>query len=255
MRKFFKAFYMAFSTFCAIPLPRYWDGSSVEWTMPCFPFVGALIGALWWGTAELLTLIGLHTMPSSAILAFMPFFIAGFIHIDGYMDTSDAILSHRPLEDRLRILKDPHVGSFAVIMIAILFVMQFAVSYAILENGTHLSLLAAIPVVSRCCSSAATLFLKTAPHSGFLKMFTQNAGVPQKSFTVIAFIGAYVAILLIAGHYGMIIAAATTLGYIVSISCAYKCLEGVSGDTVGFANVISELCGAVALALISSQPN
>ena len=39
-------------------------------------------------------------------------------HIDGFMDTMDAFHSYKPREEKLTILKDSHMGAFAVIMLA-----------------------------------------------------------------------------------------------------------------------------------------
>ena len=37
------------------------------------------------------------------------------IHVDGFMDTMDAMHSYLPREEKLRILKDSHIGAFSVI--------------------------------------------------------------------------------------------------------------------------------------------
>ena len=39
--------------------------------------------------------------------------------MDGYMDTMDAFHSYQPKERKLEILKDSHIGAFAVIMLAV----------------------------------------------------------------------------------------------------------------------------------------
>ena len=42
--------------------------------------------------------------------------VTGGIHMDGYMDTMDALHSYGSREKKLEILKDSHIGAFAVIM-------------------------------------------------------------------------------------------------------------------------------------------
>ena len=44
--------------------------------------------------------------------------VTGGFHIDGFMDTMDAFHSYKPREEKLAILKDSHIGAFAVIMLA-----------------------------------------------------------------------------------------------------------------------------------------
>jgi adenosylcobinamide-GDP ribazoletransferase len=119
-------------------------------------------------------------MPASAITAIVPFLATGFLHLDGYMDTSDAVLSRRPPEEKQRILKDPHTGAFAVIMLAVLFIMQFAAVFAIVERGQYLVLLITIPVISRCCAALSILCLKIMPQSSYANMLRQNTGTRHK---------------------------------------------------------------------------
>ena len=251
MKRYFKGLYMSFGMFCSIPLPKHiWDDKCMNLMLPCFPLIGAIIGALWWGLAELLILSGIHTILVSGILAIFLFFITGFLHLDGYMDTNDAVLSRRPLEDKLRILKDPHTGAFAVIMIAVLFALQFAASYAFIENGKYLVLLVIIPVISRCASAMSILCLKAMEQSGYANMFKQNTGISHKIFLIFITLVAAALSFLFAGIYGLIVVAVVIAGYIGAMAYAYKEFKGISGDLTGYALVISELCGLFALAII-----
>lgn len=242
---------MSLGMFWAVPLPvNLWDDSCMNLMLPCFPLVGGLIGVLWWGLAELIALIGIHTVLGAAVLTLFPFFITGFLHLDGYMDTSDAVLSRRPLEDKLRILKDPHTGAFAVIMLAVLFVLQFAAVYVIAENGKYLVMMTVIAVMSRCCSSMALLCLKAMPQSGYANMFKQNTGIAHKIFTIIIAVSAITLAYFLAGLCGIIVMTAVVIGYIGAMTYTYKEFKGVSGDLAGFALVVSELCGLIALGAI-----
>jgi len=218
--------------------------------LPCFPLIGAIIGALWWGLAELLIFSGIHIILVSAVLAVFPFFMTGFLHLDGYMDTNDAVLSRRPLEDKLRILKDPHTGAFAVIMIGVLFILQFAAVYAVAEKGKYFILLVFIAVISRCCSSISILCLKAIPQSGYANMFRQNIGITHKLFVIFIVLAVTALALLFAGIYGLIVSVSVILGFIGALAYAYKDFKGISGDLTGYALVISELCGLFALAII-----
>ncbi|MCL2813965.1 MAG: adenosylcobinamide-GDP ribazoletransferase [Oscillospiraceae bacterium] len=251
MTRYFKGLYMSLGMFCAIPLPfNLWDDKCMNLMLPCFPLVGALIGAIWWGAAKLLVFAGAHIALCSAALAALPFFLTGFLHLDGYMDTSDAVLSRRPLEDKLRILKDPHTGAFSVIMIAVLFVFQFAAVYAAVDNGKYFLPLIFIAVISRCASSLSVLWLKPMPQSGYANMFRQNTKTAHKIFLILILACALALSLLSAGVWGLIVSVSVIFGYAGAFLYAYTDLKGVSGDVAGFALVIGELCGLVALALI-----
>ena len=251
MKRYIKGFYMSLGMFCAVPLPsRVWDDKFKNLALACLPLVGGIIGAAWWGAAELLAVLGAHTVLAAAALALIPFITTGFIHLDGYMDTSDAVLSRRPAEEKQRILKDPHTGAFAVIMIAVLFVLQFASAYAAFEKGKYFALLIVIAVVSRCCAAISVLCLQTTPQSGYANMFRENTGAPQKAFVIVAAGLAFALPFLYAGVFGPVLAVATALGYTAAMAYAYRDIKGVSGDLAGFALVIGELCGLFTLAVI-----
>ena len=61
------------------------------------------------------------------LLAVCPWLCTGFLHLDGYMDVCDAVLSRRDLATRQRILKDSHCGAFAVICMVLLALAQWSV--------------------------------------------------------------------------------------------------------------------------------
>ena len=106
--KVIRAFFMCLGMFSALPCPwRPWDEDARGLMTACLPLVGAMIGGLWYA----LSLLGRALLPdalTAALIAALPFLLTGFMHLDGFMDTSDAILSWRPLEQRQTILKDVH---------------------------------------------------------------------------------------------------------------------------------------------------
>jgi len=242
---------MSFGMFCALPQPFHlWDDKTSNLVLPCFPLVGVLIGVLWWGIAKFLVLSGIHTMLASAVVTLAPFLASGFLHLDGYMDSSDALLSRRPLEDKLRILKDPHTGAFAVIMLAVLFILQFAAAYTVIENGIHLTLLIILPILSRCCSALSVLCLQAMNQSAYAKMFKQNTTWMHKIFIVFIAILGITLSCCIAQADGLMVAVSVVAGSTGALAWAYRDLKGVSGDLAGFALVIGELCGLVTMAII-----
>ena len=248
---FFKGFYMSLGMFTAIPLPRkIWDEKLIFHMLIGFPLVGLIVGAIWWLAALLITTLSVPTMLTAAVLCLAPFLIAGFIHLDGYMDTSDAVLSRREPDDKLRILLDSRVGAFAVIMLAILFILQFSAMYVIAENGKFFALLIVISTLSRCCAAFSFFCLRHNSKSDFVLMFKQKISASYKIFVVIIAVLATGASFLYAGFLGLAVSAVVILGYLLAIWRSSKSLGGISGDLLGYALVISELFGLVAFAVL-----
>jgi adenosylcobinamide-GDP ribazoletransferase len=248
--RYLKGLYMAVGMFTGIPLPFYiWDEKLMPLMVAALPLVGLIVGGLWWGIGLIFTAFEPPAMLAAAILAVTPFFAAGFIHLDGYMDTSDALLSRRPMADRLCILKDPRVGAFAVVMLAVLFLLQFAAMYTVIGGG-YLALLIVICVISRGCSAFSILALRHMPQSNYAAMLGATRVAPHRIFVIIAVLGAMSLATLYAGIIGLIVALSVILSYGLAMRKVFKSFNGVSGDLLGYALIISELCGLIALGLI-----
>ena len=118
---------IAFSMFSAIPVPQVqWNARNMRFTLCAFPLVGALIGlacVLW---VRLCAWMHLPSLLQGAGLCLLPVMLSGGIHLDGYADTWDALASHSDVETRQKILKDPHMGAFAVIRLCMFFLAYFA---------------------------------------------------------------------------------------------------------------------------------
>ena len=66
----------------------------------------------------------------------VPVFVTGGIHVDGLLDTSDALSSWQERSRRLEILKDSHAGAFAVITAAVYFIAWYG-AYSQLFNSAE----------------------------------------------------------------------------------------------------------------------
>ena len=242
MKRWVRAFFMALGMFTALPCPyRPWDEDGRGRMLVCLPIVGALIGALWYALA----LLGRRLLPATAaeLIAALPWLLTGFIHLDGFMDTSDALLSWRPLEERLRILKDAHAGAFAVISLGLLILFSDGAARRIAAEADLRGLLF-IPVVSRCGSAFCVLTLKPIGHSQYSAVkgtAAQRLAVAAMWLASMAACAAWLGPLVIAP-------AAGTLAYALAMLWAYRTLKGVSGDTAGFALTVSECAALTTLA-------
>jgi len=76
--------------------------------------------------------------------------LTGALHFDGFCDLADAALVPKSPADRWRILKDPHLGSFALAAGTLLLLVKVAALAELIALGTQgWPLIAAIPVLSR----------------------------------------------------------------------------------------------------------
>ncbi len=105
-----RALRIAFALLTVLPLaPREARPEEFRQSAAFFPLVGYSLGL----PLALLALLPLPLGLVSALQAALLLGLTGFLHLDGLLDLADAALGSRPKEERLRILKDPHLGSFA----------------------------------------------------------------------------------------------------------------------------------------------
>ena len=245
MKKYLHAFVMCQSMFCAIPAPQAWDEKAKDKMLLFLPIVGLEIGALWAALAWLCRLLNLPALVAGLVLCAYPFLITGFIHLDGFMDVTDAVKSWRDLERRREILKDSHVGSFAVIGIALLMLAQFAFFSSAPAEANSLILIF-IPGVSRCCSSLAVTGLKPMSISQYADQKKPKSHIVALSIMLCLFLAAG---FLLCGKYGFALVGCLA-GYGLALLRAYRSLDGMNGDISGYALTVSELCAVAVYALI-----
>ena len=245
MKKYLHAFSMCQSMFCAIPAPQLWNEQAKDKMLLFLPIVGLEIGALWAVLAWLCSLLNLPVFVAGLILCAYPYIVTGFLHLDGFMDVTDAVKSWRDLERRREILKDSHVGSFAVIGIVLLVLAQFAL-FASVSAEADVRILIFIPAVSRCCSSLAVTGLKPISTSQYADQKKPKVHLIILAVLLCSFL---VAGFLLCGKYGFALAGCL-IGYGFALLRAYRSLDGMNGDISGYALTIGELCAVAVCALI-----
>lgn len=243
--KIVKAFFMCFGMFSAIPCPyRPWDEEARGLMTACLPLVGAVIGALWYA----LSVLGRMILPDglcAAWIAALPFLLTGFMHLDGFMDSADALLSWRPLELRQKILKDVHCGSFSVVAVVLLMLGMFAAAGD--AKSDDLRALILIPAASRCLSAFCVTALKPIGHSEYAA-FSRHMGTPLAA--IVMMILTLVIGWLWIGSGTVLCLLALIAGYAAAMTWAVRTMQGVSGDLAGYALCVGELCGLAALAIL-----
>jgi len=237
-----KSFLMAISTYSVLPVPQFqWTKENWQYAICWFPCVGILSGGLtaaWIFAAEY---FGISRVLFACIAVTIPIVVTGGIHMDGFMDTIDAISSHQPREKKLEILKDPHSGAFASIYACVFFIVSLGL-FAQLGPVRSAYMICPGYVFSRSLSALCAVTIKNARGSGMLNSFTE--GIQRnKALTII------ISILVISGA-GMIVtggpAAALPVGLGLLSAMWYKhftikTFGGCTGDTAGFFLQVCEL--------------
>lgn len=239
---FFESLLVAMSTYSVIPMPQFeWNERNMKYAICFFPAVGVVCGLGLWGWYALCVALKLSAILFAAGAVALPLLITGGIHMDGYMDTTDALASHQLREKKLEILKDPHCGAFAVIYCGIYLVLNFGLMYQLFETGNVL-VLCPIYILSRALSGFCAVTMPNARKSGMLCAYTQNTDKHKAmAATLIVAALAGIGLLMLSPIVGGCVVICAGLSVLYYRLMTMKQFGGVTGDTAGFFLQICEL--------------
>jgi len=124
-----------------------------------FPLVGYLLGAVYFGIAKIFS--GRLAEPLiSFLVLFLMIVLTGGLHLDGLADWADG-LGGKDREDRLRIMKDPHKGSFGVSAIILDLLGKFLAIYFLISQKQFIPIFLA----SGLARFNLTLLIYTIPYA------------------------------------------------------------------------------------------
>ena len=217
-----------------------------------YPLVGLLIGlllvALERGAGQLFPL-----PLTAAILLLALLVITRGLHFDGFMDVCDGLFGGYTRERRLEIMRDPHVGSFAVAGGTALLILKYGalVSLVSFSGAGKLWVLLAFPMVSRW---SMVILLQAFPYVrevGLGSPFHGEGGKPWIAAGFALLVTAGVTIVL-GGIGGVAILIGVSLLAALVGWTMTRILGGLTGDIYGATNEVVEV--AVLIAAVAMLP-
>ena len=113
MKSLWNSFKIAFAMFSKIPMPQAdWSEENMRYMLCFFPFVGAAVGVVMLGMEWLCRYFGMSNGFIAVALVLVPVIVTGGIHVDGLLDTSDALSSWQEILMQVRLRSLQHVYTF-----------------------------------------------------------------------------------------------------------------------------------------------
>lgn len=253
-----KSIAMAFSLYSRIPMPsiRFRD-EDMKYCMCAFPLVGVVQSVIAVMVYKLLVSFGCGIVMTAGILTALPIVFTGGIHMDGLLDTYDALCSYGDKDKKLAILKDPHVGGFAVIHAIVHVLLTFACWNELIEKVTEkgaderiINVCFAGYVLSRILSAISVAGFRKAKSDGMVSDISKAQD--RKSIAILIVMLAILlvpAVILFSEYTAMLLIAAPVFVYYRYRS--YKEFGGVTGDLAGWFLQNCELVILICAASIS----
>ncbi|MBR2258129.1 MAG: adenosylcobinamide-GDP ribazoletransferase [Blautia sp.] len=247
------SFKAAFAMFSRIPMPKTdWSEDHIGFLFCFFPWVGLAIGGLSMLVRQIGIRRGYHENFICAVLVILPVVLTGGIHLDGLLDTTDALYSYQEKSRRIEILKDSHAGAFAVIRAGMYYLLQFGAFCQIWKNTKAMLMMSGVYVLSRCLSGWGVLTIPKVNSSGTAALFAENAKERQTKIVL----GIYVITLTL-----LMPALSPVMGWAVIVCAgtvfiwyrqkAVKYFGGTNGDLSGYFLCSCEQAAALVLAVLT----
>ena len=205
------------------------DDRTLAAAMVFFPVVGALLGV-----SQVAVALVMHHVVSPDALALLliatPALITGALHYDGLADTVDALGGGWSPEQRLAIMKDPHIGTFGVLVLVVAVLAQFVA----LRSFQHVESLCRAVIVAPCLARMTIVWLAwqepyaraeggTGRFIEFLRGW-QVSGALLIGSAIVLGVGGWLGSLLLALAAGLVMMAALHFR---------RRLGGITGDALG----------------------
>jgi adenosylcobinamide-GDP ribazoletransferase len=208
-----------------------------------FVAVGALIGAIGALAAAVLQLCFPQPVVATLSLIYLAF-ISGCLHLDGLADSGDGLLSSRPREECLIIMKDSRAGAMGIVVVVIVLLAK----YAALSAMSPAILVTAVFFMPLAGRSAILLTMAGLPYArqegGIGRLFYADSSKKAAAIAVLSLtLGLAV---LVPGHGLPVLAGLAVVLFLFNRWCKAK-LGGATGDTLGAVCELSETTGAMML--------
>jgi adenosylcobinamide-GDP ribazoletransferase len=142
---------LTFLTIVPVPFRSCPSSADVGRSRFWFPVVGLLLGAVLGAAARGAVLLNSPALGALLVLALWVV-LTGALHLDGLCDLCDGLAAARPPEERFRILRDPHLGTFGLVGGVLLLLAKFVAIQELMPiwSGRLPWLVGAAVVSARC---------------------------------------------------------------------------------------------------------
>lgn len=239
--KLLNSFKIAFAMFSKVPVGKAeWTKENMRYSMCFVPLIGFLIAGMLSGWYWVNIKCGFNDIFYACIAVLIPLLITGGIHMDGYIDVVDALSSYGDKQKKLEILKDPHVGAFAIIWTAA-YMIAMAGMFTQVVSLVAVAMIGMEFVLSRALSCLLAIFLKNAKKEGTLYAFTSSQQKGAVSIVLMLYVfGAGIGLCLMDFLVGLLVLLVEAIVILYYRVMTYRNFGGITGDMAGFFVQVSE---------------
>ncbi len=234
-----RAFFLAWQFLTILPgkrgereiAPHLWGRS-----MAFYPLIGLILGLILWSVYFLLVFFLPRNLADGLLITLL-IICNGALHLDGLADTCDGLAFGKTAEERLRIMKDHHVGTFGVLSLIVILGIKF-LSLNSLPDWSVMNILLLALVLSRWSMVQMTYRAPYARQEGGLgRAFKDSLG--KKDMVLATSFSLFLSFILFR-FWGMLLWLAVGIFTLGLQKFFEKKFNGFTGDTLGATNELNE---------------
>ncbi len=217
------------------------DGRFFQASLIWFPLVGLLIGVM----AAAVVFLGGTVLPPSLVAVLAIVFMAGIsgcLHLDGLADSGDGLLSARPREQALDIMRDSRSGAMGVIVLIFVLLGKYGALSA-MPVATMVMAVFLMPLAGRTAillTMAVLPYARTTEGLGGLFYSADSRILGLATLFFYALVA-----LIFSWKIAFLLLAALLVTVALFSFCCFRKIGGATGDTLGAVCELTELATAV----------
>jgi len=236
-------FFYAISYFTRVPIPGFipFDNEQFHKANAYFPLIGVVNTFVIFAIFYLAQLI--FSVPVSLILAIVgSILFTGALHEDGFADCCDGLGGGYDVTQRLRIMKDSQIGTYAAVGLIVLFLLKFNLFVELASIG-YPALFSALLVAHVLSRYAALCIMQDLNYVRLGETGKVQALAPKLSrdYFIFASLCALSTLLLLPLFSVLGISVVTIMSTLILRRVFLKNIEGYTGDCLGFAQQCIEV--------------
>jgi len=236
----------AFRTLTIIPWPGK-ESKDLSSALPWFPLVGLTLGLILYAIARVWVMLPFREWwaGSALVVLICEVWLTRGLHLDGLADWADSIGGFRQREKRLAIMRDANVGAFGVLALIVALMAKWVALERLLASGAFIWFLVIFSLSRNMMVELMTTMPYAREEEGMAKGFVKGASSKHRFLSHIISL----VLCLLFGPVGLLcFVLAGIMTWLFRRVCRTQ-FEGITGDLLGTANEIIEICLLMACAL------
>lgn len=244
---------LAFLTIVPVRFRKMPTADNVTASRFWFPLVAVLLAAGLGAWTALVTALPCSPLLAAFLILWVWVIVTGALHLDGFCDLCDGLLGGHTPEDRLRIMKDPHLGTFALAGGVLLLLGKLAALHELILRDQEQApwLLAAGVILARCLALCmAGLSGYPRPEGTGKALITATRTWEVGPYAILGVVA--VAVVFPAGSWKTVVLFFIPCAVVLALTwiCRRR-LGGVTGDCLGAAIESGEITFLLTAALVA----